>query len=135
MSGQSDTVNHTFNPNTYFENVIERYYLDHQLRLILFDASKLIEIALRTRMIYFLAQAYGGFWYLNDAISENPIIRDWILNALKVEFERNMEIYATDFKSRHPDKDPDGWIIQKQLLLTRSQKCTKTSNINFRIRS
>jgi len=108
---QSDTVNHTFNPNSYFEDVIQRYFFDRQLRLILFDAIELIEIALRTRMIYFLAQTYGGLWYLNDAISENPIIHIQTLDTLKIEFERSKEIYATDFKSRHPNSDPDVWII------------------------
>lgn len=35
---QSDRLNHQFNPNSYFEDVIDRYNFDRHLRLILFDA-------------------------------------------------------------------------------------------------
>ena len=49
---QKDRVNHLFDTNTYFEDVIERYNFDRHLRLILFDAVERIEIALRTKMIY-----------------------------------------------------------------------------------
>jgi abortive infection bacteriophage resistance protein len=63
---QADRVNHIFFPITYFEDVIARYHFDRQLRLILFDAIEFIEIALRTKLIYHLSQAYGGLWYLND---------------------------------------------------------------------
>ena len=39
---QSDIVNHVFEPNTYFETVIERYNFDRHLKLILFDAIEQI---------------------------------------------------------------------------------------------
>ena len=47
---QTDTVLHLFQPNVYFEEIIERYDFDRKLRLILFDAVEQIEIALRTKI-------------------------------------------------------------------------------------
>jgi len=34
---QTDRINHVFAPNSYFEDVIDRYNFDRQLRLILFS--------------------------------------------------------------------------------------------------
>ena len=42
---QTDLTNHTFNPGTYFEDILDRYNFDKHLRLILFDAIEQIEIA------------------------------------------------------------------------------------------
>lgn len=71
---QTDRVNHIFAPNSCFEDVIERYSFDRQLRLILFDAIEFIEIALRTKLIYHLSQAYGGLWYLDDNLLIDKIM-------------------------------------------------------------
>lgn len=57
---QSDRVKHIFNPDSYFEDVIDRYNFDRHLRLILFDAIERIEIALRTKMIYHISLTHGG---------------------------------------------------------------------------
>jgi abortive infection bacteriophage resistance protein len=35
---QTDFTNHTFAPNSYFEDAIDRYHFDRQLRLIPFAA-------------------------------------------------------------------------------------------------
>ena len=44
---QADRAIHTFQSQTYFEDVVDRYNFDRHLRLILFDAVERIEIALR----------------------------------------------------------------------------------------
>lgn len=56
---QDDPAQHTFKADTYFEDIIDRYNFDRQLRLLLFDAIERIEIALRTKMIYILSLKYG----------------------------------------------------------------------------
>jgi abortive infection bacteriophage resistance protein len=70
---QSDTVLHVFQSDVYFEDIIERYDFDRQLRYILFDAVEQIEIALRTKMIYHLSVVYGGLWYLIPALFDNTL--------------------------------------------------------------
>jgi hypothetical protein len=42
---QHDTVSHLFQPDVYFEDVIERYNFDRLLRVILFEAVEQIENA------------------------------------------------------------------------------------------
>jgi abortive infection bacteriophage resistance protein len=108
---QSDRDNHIFAPDTCFEDVIARYSFDGQLRLILFKAIEFIEIALRTKLIYHLSQAYGGLWYLDDSIAVDKIKHQDSLADLQTEFARSGEGFAKDFRVKHPNDHPDAWVI------------------------
>ncbi|MCX6235101.1 MAG: Abi family protein [Bacteroidetes bacterium] len=117
---QSDFSLHTFKPNTCFEDIIDRYNFDRDLRLILFDAIELIGIALRTKMIYHLSISYGGLWYINPAFFEpttitiNNVIKTIhqnTLDELKLDFNRSQEIFIKDQRSRYPNLDADAWKI------------------------
>jgi len=110
---QSDFVNHTFKPGSYFEAVLDRYTFDRKLRLILFDAIERIEIALRTKMIYFLSQSYGGLWHLNTTIVDNVQMHTDLLTDLQKEFKRSNEIFIKDHKHRYPHLEPDTWKIME----------------------
>jgi abortive infection bacteriophage resistance protein len=108
---QADRVNHIFAPNVYFENVIARYHFDRQLRLILFDAIEFIEIALRTKLIYHLSQAYGGLWYLDDSLVIDKIKHHDYVADLQTEFSRTGEGFAKEFRRKHPADNPDVWML------------------------
>lgn len=119
---QSDVRQHLFYPNSYFEDVLNKYEFDRELRLILFYAIEIIEVALRTKMIYHLSQAYGGLWYLNDSLFENAQLFQKHLKELQDEFACSGEIFVKDFKQKHPSvnevpqvwespEHPDAWLI------------------------
>ena len=117
---QADKTLHTFQQNTYFEEVIERYNFDRHLRLILFDAIERIEIALRTKMIYHMSLQYGGLWYLDATLFESQTIsvkgvtktiHQHTIDELKKEFGRSQEIFIKDHRSRYPTQDADAWKI------------------------
>lgn len=120
---QADRVNHKFNPNSIFEDVIDRYNFDRHLRLILFDAIELIEVALRTKMIYHLSISYGGLWYLNPNLFEPTTItlkdgtiqtiHQNTLNELHREFDRSQEIFVKNHCNRYPNIDADAWKIME----------------------
>ena len=116
---QEDLTTHFLKPNTYFEDVIERYNFDRRLRIILFDAIERIEIALRTKMIYHLSITYGSLWYLDNKLFEktplpadpNKTIHQNTIAELKKEFNRSQEIFIKDQKRRYPNQDSDSWKI------------------------
>ena len=116
---QNDFTLHTFKPGCYFEDIIERYNFDRQLRLILFDAIERIEIALRTKMIYYLSISYGGLWYLDSSLFETSrfpsntliTIHQNTIIELKKEFFRSQEIFIKDQRKRYPNQDADSWKI------------------------
>jgi abortive infection bacteriophage resistance protein len=57
---QSDVTLHLFRSGACFEDILERYDFDRELRQILFGGIEQIEIAVRTKLIYHLSLAYGG---------------------------------------------------------------------------
>ena len=108
---QKDTINHIFNNDSYFEDVLDRYNFDRHLRLILFDAIERIEIALRAKMIYHLSLNYGSLWYLNDTLVNDKNMHVQHLSDLQKEFNRSQEIFIKDHKTRFPNHDSDSWKI------------------------
>ncbi|MGV3540348.1 MAG: Abi family protein [Rufibacter sp.] len=116
---QDDFTNHFFKPNTYFEDIVDRYNFDRHLRLILFDAIERIEIALRTKMIYHLSMSRGGLWHLDPALFNNTsitlrdgtvkTIHQHTIEELQKEFDRSQEIFIKDHRTRYPHQPADAW--------------------------
>jgi abortive infection bacteriophage resistance protein len=134
---QKDFTNHKFRPNTYFEDIIDRYNFDRHIRLILFDAVERIEIALRTKMIYHLSMRYGGLWYLDNSIfnsskyKQSGIIKTISQNTiedLQKEFNRSQEVFIKDHRHRYPLKHADTWKIMEVASLGTLSKLYKNLN-------
>jgi len=121
---QADWINHTFKENVYFEDIIERYTFDRQLRLILFDAIERIEIALRTKMIHILSMSYGGLWYLNELLFEGKFYNDDLGNINR-EIKRSSEIFIKDHKKRFNGQSADAWKVLEIISLGTLSKIYK----------
>jgi len=55
--------NHQFQENTRFDDVLDRYKFDRELRLLLLDAIERIEIAIRATISYEFSMVAGANWY------------------------------------------------------------------------
>jgi abortive infection bacteriophage resistance protein len=137
---QSDRERHLFQPNTYFEDIIERYSFDRQLRIILFEGIERIEIAVRTKLIYHLSLAYGGLWYLNPALFETALkVKDGVaktthlhtLDELRKELNRSQEIFIKDQQLRYPGQPVDVWKILEVASMGTLSKLYKSLKINL----
>lgn len=100
---QLDRVNHTFKPNSRFEDVIALYNFDRELRILLFDVIERIEIGLRTRMIYHLSHEYGFWWFQQTELFSN--VRQLVVTLANLEEElgRSKDIFIKEHKKKHPD--------------------------------
>ena len=90
-----EETEHDFLEDASFDDVIARYTFDRSLRLILFDAIEIIEVALRAKIINHLSQAKSsGLWYLDSSLFERKdYYEDFVLD-LKHEFNRSTEPFA-----------------------------------------
>lgn len=62
-----------FNDGTGFEQIINTYSFDRDLRLLVFDCIERIEIAIRTQIIYTMALNYGdAHWQDNKGLFITP---------------------------------------------------------------
>lgn len=117
---QSDRVNHIFKPNTCFEDVINIYNFDKDLRLILFDAIETIEITLRTKLIYYMSMSYGGLWYVNEKLFNDKEKHHKHIGELLDEFNRSGDIFVKEYRAKHnvtvidssnTNLFPESWVI------------------------
>ena len=115
-----EETEHDFLEDASFDDVIARYNFDRNLRLILFDAIEIIEVALRAKIINHLSQAKDcGLWYLDKSLFEKMEYYEDFLLDLKYEFERSTEPFAKEYIAKHTNWDsesiegdnPDAWMI------------------------
>lgn len=110
-SMQSDKINHIFKPNSHFENVISLYKFDRELRLLLFEIIEKIEIALRTKMVYYLSHELDPWWFENVNYSKNPIAHEKNLESIDRELLYTKEIFIKKHyeKYRSDTRRPPAW--------------------------
>ena len=117
---RDEDTEHDFLKGASFDDVVARYNFDRNLRLILFYAIEIIEVALRAKIIYHLSQAKdSGLWYLDNSLFEKQDYYEDSLLDLKYEFERSTEPFAKEYVAGHKNWDsesiegdnPDAWMI------------------------
>ena len=72
-----------FLPETTFEEIIQLYYFDTELRKIIFEAIEIVEIYFRSQISHYHSQSYGAFGYFD-------------INTLRSNFQ-------TEFDELHHD--------------------------------
>ena len=98
--------NHPFIKKVSFEEIIQLYVFDRQLRLLIFNAIEKIEIALRTQIIYQYALAYGSHWHLNPSLYSNSVYFAEQIASLQKEIDRSKETFSINEKL--PDETREG---------------------------
>ncbi len=97
---QKDKSNHVFKDNVSFDDVINLYTFDRKLRLIIFDIIERVEIALRTKMVYYLSIELGHWWFDE---SKNFFNKDYF-NELKEDIEKELNRSKEIFIEKHYEK-------------------------------
>ncbi len=101
---------HCFKPNTSFEQVLELYIFDRELRLLILDAIERLEVAVRTRFAYELAHRHGCHAYLNVQYFKPAFRWQNLLDSLKTEVARADEVFIEHYKRTYDDPElPPIW--------------------------
>lgn len=66
------TKKDVFDAGTNFNQLLNLYLFDRELRLLVFNAIERLEVSIRARMIYELAHKYGSHWQDNATIFKAP---------------------------------------------------------------
>ncbi|HUH45510.1 MAG TPA: Abi family protein [Arenibacter sp.] len=97
---QIDKENHKFKEGTNFNEVIDLYTFDRKLRLLLFDIIERIEIALRTKLIYYPSIELGQWWFEDK---NNFFIEDYFQESIE-EIEKELNRSKEIFIEKHYEK-------------------------------
>ncbi|MDE5903824.1 Abi family protein [Duncaniella sp.] len=94
---------HEYIEGASFEDAVNLYYFDFDLRLLLMRYLNRIEIAFRTSLIYHLSNKYNStpIWFVSPSVVGRAYARDFESKVYTPDFKRNPVI------RRHHQKNPD----------------------------
>ena len=103
--------NHTFAEGTTFDNVLNLYLLDRELRILIFDAIERLEVALRCQIIHQFALAHGAHWYEDPSLYWNNYYYSTHLSKLDHEMERSNEVFIKHYYNKYTSPQrPPAWM-------------------------
>lgn len=94
---------HEYIEGATFEDAVNLYYFDFDLRLLLMRYLNRIEIAFRTSLIYNLSNKYNSntIWFVDNSVVSRAYARDFEHKVYNADFKRNPVIH------RHHLKNPN----------------------------
>lgn len=98
---EENKENHIFKPNSTFENALNLYYFDKELRALIFTAIQSIEIALRTKIIHHVSLKYGAFWFTDIRLCSNQQMFAENLNHIQQELQRSKEDFILEHFAKY----------------------------------
>jgi abortive infection bacteriophage resistance protein len=119
-----------FKTNTYFEDILDIYIFDRELRLLFLEAIEQIEVSIKTRFSHELSCKYDPHFHLNPSIFSCPIKYAQTILKLKNEFTRSKEIWVKHFKNNYKETLPPVWSSIE--LMTLGQISHWFDNIKYR---
>ena len=101
---------HVFKKGTTFQNILDIYNFDRELRLVLLDAIERIEVSIRTSIIYVLSHKHGPFWITNKDLFYNQQYYQTHFERIKEELKRSDERFIQHYFSKYSEEIPPAWI-------------------------
>lgn len=109
---QSDRHTHRFRKGVSFQLVIDRYNFDRELRLIIMDMIERIEIAVRTKMIYYFSLTYGTHWFEKADLVKKESLLTYSVKQIRRETKKSNEVYLRQYfrKYKEDHRNPPSWM-------------------------
>ena len=112
LEDSSTTNDHTFRPGASFQEVLDLYVFDRELRLLVLDAIERVEVSFRTAFAHGLAMAHGSHAHL-DVTLFGEDYRD-CLGQLRTEVTRSKETFILHYQQAYTDPSlPPIWAVSE----------------------
>jgi abortive infection bacteriophage resistance protein len=126
---ESNHGTHAFQAGTSFEQVLDLYIFDRELRLLVLDAIERVEIAIRTQLAYQLGHRYGTHPHLNAALFKqtNPA-KHWVwdhaksVSQLEKDANDSKETFIKHLLARYAEPLPPIWAAVEIMTLGQLSK-------------
>ena len=107
---QRNRISHTFIPGTDFDQVIELYNFDRELRLLLMDAIERIEVSFRAIMINIMCASYGPNWFTDRTIFFSEDRMNDVIDTINRELDRSDEEFIKHHEQKYGNAiHPPAW--------------------------
>jgi len=107
----ADKKNQVFKPGITFEAAFHLYKFDRELRNLIHCELEKIEVAVRTKMAYFLSLAHGAFWIDDQALFSNSTFYDVTLSKIAEELSRSNNDAILSFVSNYSNRYPPSYML------------------------
>lgn len=103
-------ANHLFSIGTTFEEVLNLYSFDNELRQLLFKGIEKIEISFRTQLIYQMSHAHGTFWVNDATLFSNYPEYLTVLTKISQSVGQSQEQFVRHYRGKYEEHIPPSWI-------------------------
>jgi abortive infection bacteriophage resistance protein len=109
----ADKKAHVFKPGATLDTAFQLYCFDRKLRQLVLAELEKIEVAVRARMIYILAEAHGAFWFQQASLFRDPVKHANALTKIGDEYGRSDEEFIAAFKLKYSNPLPPAWMTME----------------------
>jgi abortive infection bacteriophage resistance protein len=128
---EQNHTTHQFKTEASFDQVINLYIFDRELRLLLLDAIERIEVSLRTQMAYHLSHRHNtAHPHLNAGLFANQNKYQAGLNNLQGAVAKSNEDFIKHLMAKYQEALPPIWAVVE--LMTMGQLSKWFANISAR---
>ena len=107
---ETDRLTHQFKSGSRFDEVVDCYYFDKELKALLFSAIQSIEVAMRAKVIKYFTPQFGVFWFMQPEYAANEYFFTSNLEHIKIEVSRSREEYISEHFHNYSSPDlPPVW--------------------------
>lgn len=107
---ESDKVQHIFKSGSTFDNAMDLYRFDCDLRELIFTAIQAVEIALRSKMIHHISLQYGAFWFTDVSLFRDANIHHKCMEQIRQELKRTREEFIIEHSAKYSEPEfPPVW--------------------------
>lgn len=114
---EEDPATHRFISGTNFQQVIDLYGFDRELRSLVVDALERVEVSVRSHWAYELAHRHGPHAHLEASLAFRH--EHWISNreSLRKEVERSDEAFIRHMNATYAEALPPVWAVCEVMSL------------------
>jgi abortive infection bacteriophage resistance protein len=121
-----------FRSDTKFEDILQLYYFDKELRNLLFYAIEKIEVYIRTQISYNLSKKNGVFAYTKNTLFHDEKYHRDILNIVQNETKRSKEIFVKEFYSKYDEEYLPIWAMVEIISFNTLSRIFSNLNESYR---
>ena len=114
----ADKKQHQYKSNSSFDDIVNLYRFDRELRVLIFSTIEKIEIAIRAQITNsFAVDAKNPFWYTDiNNFSISTEHKDFLNNTSAV-IKRSTDVFIKHFTDTYSDPYPPIWIVLEVLSM------------------
>lgn len=114
---EADHGTHQIREGVCFNQVLDLYVFDRELRLLVLDAIERIEVSVRAHWAYQLAHNHGPHAHLDEALAKNKTYWEKDLADLTKEVDRSDEAFIKHMKAKYVESLPPVWAVCEVMSL------------------